>query len=245
MTNLPIFGSTKNSSDYDRKLAKAIKVLTGRRPRNLSLFRLATLHVSASTENENGIRESNERLEFLGDSILDVVVSEFLFKKFPLKSEGFLTDIRARIVNREALNNLGKKLGIYDIIQFDNSIKGAIGHKSLCGNTLEAIVGAAYLDRGFTFCRNFILNKIISAHFDIDEVIKHNPNQKSKIIEWAQKENKSLVFEPVSISDQNNRKEFVVQIVIEGEPFSTGTGFTKKKAEQDAAQKACEQLNLN
>jgi len=244
MSNFSIFGSAKASSDYDRKLAKAIKVLTGKKPRNLNLFKLATLHISASVENENGVKESNERLEFLGDSILDVVVSEFLFKKFPMKSEGFLTDIRARIVNREALNNLGKKLGIYDIIQIDNSIKGAIGHKSLCGNTLEAIVGAVYLDRGFSFCRKFILNKIISAHFDIEEILKNNPNQKSRIIEWAQKENKSLIFETVSILDRNNRKEFVVQITLEGETFSTGTGFTKKKAEQDAAQKACEILNL-
>jgi len=244
MSNIPIFGSSKISSEYDRKLAKAIKVLTGKKPRNLSLFKLATLHVSASVENENGVRESNERLEFLGDSVIDLVVAEFLFKKFPLKSEGFLTDIRARIVNREVLNNLGRKLGIDDLIQFDNSLK-ASGHKSLSGNTLEAIVGAIYLDRGHQFCRDFILNKIISTHFDIEEILRNNPNQKSKIIEWAQKENKILKFETIDIIESNKRKEFLVQVTIEGEQISTGSGFTKKKAEQDAAQKACDLLNLD
>jgi len=244
MSNIPIFGSSKISSEYDRKLAKAIKVLTGKKPRNISLFKLATLHVSASVENENGVRESNERLEFLGDSVIDLVVAEFLFKKFPLKSEGFLTDIRARIVNREVLNNLGRKLGIDDLIQFDNSLK-ASGHKSLSGNTLEAIVGAIYLDRGHQFCRDFILNKIISTHFDIEEILRNNPNQKSKIIEWAQKENKILKFETIDIIESNKRKEFLVQVTIEGEQISTGSGFTKKKAEQDAAQKACDLLNLD
>ena len=245
MNNFPIFGTKGKASDYDKNLAKAIRAMIGKKPKNLDLFKLATLHVSASRQDENGIRESNERLEFLGDSVIDLVVAEFLFKKFPLKDEGFLTDIRARIVNRETLNNLGKKLGIEDIIRMDNSIKGISKHKSLLGNTLEAIVGAIYLDRGYEFCRGFILRKIISTHFDIEEILKNNPNQKSKIIEWAQKENKELIFALEKILEDNNRKQFIVQLRVDGKIIATGEGFTKKKAEQEAAQKSCEILKLN
>ena len=245
MSNFPIFGTTKKSSDYDRTLAKAIRAMIGKKPRNLDLFKLATLHVSAAKENDNGVRESNERLEFLGDSVIDLVVTEFLFKKFPLKNEGFLTDIRARIVNRETLNNLARKLGIDNLIQMDNSIKGVMAHKSLLGNTLEAILGAIYLDRGYPFTRQFILKKIISTHFDLEEIIKNNPNHKSKIIEWAQKENKILTFNLVETIERNNRKQFIVTLEIEGRILGTGEGFTKKKAEQDAAQKSCEILNLD
>jgi ribonuclease-3 len=245
MSNFPVFGTRKKSSDYDRTLARAIKVMIGKKPINLDLFKLATLHISAAKENDSGVRESNERLEFLGDSVIDLVVAEFLFKKFPLKNEGFLTDIRARIVNRETLNNLARKLGIDNLIQMDNSVKGVSAHKSLLGNTLEAILGAVYLDRGYIFTREFILKKIISTHFDIEEIIKNNPNQKSKIIEWAQKENKTLTFNLVETIERNNRKQFIVTLEIEGQILGTGEGFTKKKAEQDAAQKSCEILNLD
>lgn len=217
----------------------------GKKPRNLDLYKLATLHVSAAKENPQGIRESNERLEFLGDSVLDLVVAEFLFKKFPLKDEGFLTDIRARIVNRESLNDLARKIGIVDLIQMDNSIKSVSKHKSLLGNTLEAIVGAIYLDRGFIFCRKFILRKIIHAHFDIEEILKNDPNQKSRIIEWAQKENRTLTFVHERTIEEKNRKLFFVSLNIDGKSIATGEGYTKKKAEQDAAQKSCEILNID
>lgn len=245
MSNLALFGTKGKQSDYDKILTKSIRILIGKKPRNLDLYKLATLHVSASRENEQGVRESNERLEFLGDSVIDLVVAEFLFKKFPLKDEGFLTDIRARIVNRETLNELARKLGIEKLIQMDNSVKGVTKHKSLLGNTLEAIVGAIYLDRGYEFCRLFILKKIISAHFDIAEILKNNPNQKSKIIEWAQKENKTLTFVHDKTVEENNRKQFFVSLVVDGKTVATGEGFTKKKAEQDAAQKSCDILKLN
>jgi ribonuclease-3 len=232
----------KKTEEKDLKILQGLKSILGYSPRNYALFRLATIHSSAAPTNAQGLKESNERLEYLGDALLGSVVAEYLFKKFPFKNEGFLTEIRSRIVNRESLNQIGKKIGLEHIIQFNK--KNSSPHKSIYGDTLEAIIGAVYLDRGYIFCRKFILEKLLEPHYDIDQIVKSNPNAKSKIIEWAQKENKELEFETIDVQTTFNRKEFTVRILVENEPLSTGYGSTKKKAEQDAAQKSCEALNL-
>ena len=182
-----VSGIFKKYNQEETQLSKAIHNITGKKPLNLGLYKLATLHSSASKEKINGNRESNERLEFLGDAVLDLVIAEYLFKRFPFKDEGFLTDIRARMVNRDSLNQLALKIGIPDIIKFNKNLKSI--PRSVLGNALEAIVGAVYLDRGYLFCKNFVDKKLIIPHFDISEIVKNNPNQKSIIIEWAQKEN--------------------------------------------------------
>jgi len=171
-------------------------------------------------------------------------VAEMLFKKYPFKDEGFLTDIRSRIVNREALNNVAKKMGLNQIVQFDANKKTSISHKSLYGDALEALVGAVYLDRDFKICRHFILQKIILPHFDLEMIIQENPNYKSKIIEWSQKENKELRFEIIEIKEEKFYKEFTAQVYLEGEALAIGKGLNKKKAEQEAAQKSLQQLKL-
>ncbi len=234
----------KKRSESDKQLEMAIKALVGKKPINLELYQLAIIHSSVAPHNSQGVKESNERLEYLGDAVLDLIVAEYLFKRFPLKDEGFLTDIRARIVNRESLNNLAKKVGVNKIVKYDSSLKNSKPHKSIFGNTLEAIVGAVYLDRGYDFCKEFVLKRFISRHFDIEEIVRNNPNQKSKIIEWAQKENKEVRFELISMEDNHHRKEFVVQVFVDDEAISKGFGTSKKRAEQDAAQKSCELLKL-
>ena len=132
---------------------------TGIRPANLSVYQLAISHSSVARETAKGIKESNERLEYLGDAVLGTVVAEFLFKKFPYKDEGFLTDIRSRIVNRESLNNLARKIGISNIVEYDVNRKNSLSHKSLYGDTLEALIGAVYLDKGFNVSKRFILTR--------------------------------------------------------------------------------------
>jgi len=233
------FGKTE---EKDKRVFQYLKSIIGYSPRNYDLFKLATIHASAAKTNIQGIKESNERLEYLGDAVLGSVVAEYLFKKFPYRDEGFLTEIRSRIVNRESLNQLGKKLGLQHIIEYNRKITSP--HKSLYGDTLEALVGAVYLDRGYTYCRKFIQQKLLEPYYNLDEIIKTNPNAKSRIIEWAQKANKQLEFETIDIQSHFNRKEFTVRIAVDSEPMSTGYGSTKKKAEQDAAQKSCEALNL-
>ncbi len=229
----------------NKKLKSAIRSIVGKSPLNLDLYILATRHVSVAKENSNGFKESNERLEYLGDAILGAVVAEYLFKKFPFQDEGFLTEIRSRIVNRESLNTLGRKIGLDKLIEFDSNRKTNLSHRSLHGDTMEALVGAVYLDRGFTDCKRFIIKKLLIPYYDLEQIVKNNPNYKSRIIEWAQKESKSVEFKLLDIQNLRHHKEFIVQLLVDGEPLGKGYGSNKKKAEQNAAQKSCEMLNLD
>lgn len=234
----------KTYSAEDKRLIAAVKAITGNKPFNLSPYILATQHSSIARENEQGVKESNERLEYLGDAILGAVVADMLFKRFPFKDEGFLTEMRSKIVNRESLNELAKKVGIKNIVVFDEHKKTSLSHKSIYGDTLEAFIGAIYLDKGFKACSRFIIRKLINPNFDLDEVMRQSLNFKSKIIEWAQKENHDLRFEIVDEVNKRHFKEFVARVFINDEPVSDGHGHSKKKAEQDAAMRACEKLNL-
>ncbi len=232
-------------SPHDKQLVKAIEQITGSRPTNLQLYKLALQHTSVAKEiNADGFRESNERLEYLGDAILGAVVADFLFKKFPFRDEGFLTEIRSRIVNRESLNVLSKKIGLNRLIVFDGNRRTTLTHKSMHGDALEALVGAIYLDKGFKFSRRFITKRLIKPYFDLDSVVQHNPNFKSIMIEWAQRADKKLKFEIVEERGTIHNKEFVAQLMLDDEPFALGSGYSKKKAEQAAAEKSCEILEL-
>ena len=230
-----------NSKKEERKLITAIQTITGFTPSNLTLYKLAILHTSKGKET-NGFRESNERLEYLGDAILGAAVADYLFKKYPFKDEGFLTEIRSRIVNRDSLNILARKIGINHIVQYDH--KNAQLQRVVLGNTLEAIVGAVYLDKGYLRCKKFVIDKLVQPYFDLDVVVQTNLNYKSKVIEWTQRNGKSVRFELMEIKKERNQKEFAIQVYIAEEPMGIGYGFTKKRAEQDAALKTCQLLNL-
>lgn len=232
----------KRKVKNDEKLIRAIQNIAGFTPSNLELYRLATVHSSIAKENGHGFKESNERLEYLGDAILGAAVADYLFKKFPFKSEGFLTEIRSRIVNRETLNLLARKIGIGNIVQYDQ--KNAHLQQVILGNTLEAIVGAIYLDKGYLRTKKFVIDKLINPNYDLDEIVNSNSNFKSKIIEWSQREGKEVRFEILHVTKGRNHKEFTAQVIVDDQPKGTGYGNSKKKAEQDAAQKTCEMLNL-
>lgn len=231
-------------SRQDKRLATAIKLIVGGKPLNLSLYKLALKHSSAAEETKEGIKMSNERLEYLGDAVLGTIVAEYLFMKFPYRDEGFLTETRSRIVNRESLNQVGQKLGLANIVQSGLGPKSPFAFKSIYGDTLEALIGAIYLDRGYRFCREFVCKRLILTHFDLDNIIKTTANFKSKIIEWSQKDNREVDFILKSVSGTQRFKEFIVELHINGESFTEGKGATKKKAEQEAAKSACEKLNL-
>ena len=236
--------SFKKTTTEEKNLKEVIHRITSVRPVNIRLYILATQHASVAKSNEDGFRESNERLEYLGDAILGSVVAEFLFKKYPFKDEGFLTDIRARIVNRDSLNELARRIGLQDIIEINQVAKGTT-FKSLLGDSLEALIGAIYLDRGYEFTKKFILKQLVDPYVDLQEIIKNNPNYKSKIIEWAHKENKDVKFEILDVKGSKHNREFVAQVMVNDKPLGRGSGFSKKKAEQDAAQKTCDMLNLD
>ncbi len=227
------------SADPRKNLPRSIAHIIGERPSNLELYQLALRHTSASRATAiEGFRESNERLEYLGDAVLGMIIAEFLFKKYPYKDEGFLTEIRSRIVNRETLNGIARKIGLDQLIEYDgNRTRSLPARTSMYGDALEALVGAIYLDKGFRFARRFVLKKLLS-HYDIDSVVQNNVNFKSRLIEWAQRSGKEIRFETLSESGSSQFREFIAQVFIDEEPFATGNGFSKKKAEQSAAEKA-------
>ncbi|RKQ49374.1 RNAse III [Roseivirga pacifica] len=231
-------------SKEDKRLIASIKMMVGSKPLNLRPYRVAVQHTSVAKSVKKGFKESNERLEYLGDAVLGMVVAEYLFKKYPFKDEGFLTEVRSRIVSRDSLNRVARAIGIPDIVKFDRRRKTPNSHKSLYGNTLEAMVGAILIDRGYNFARKFVLKKLLVPHYDIDEILATTKNYKSKLIEWTQKHAKTPKFEHLQTIDKGHFKEFIMQVTVDEEPIAKGHGLSKKKAEQDAAREACIKLEI-
>jgi len=224
-----------SGSVSDRNFESTIKNLTGFSPENIELYRLATKHSSAV----NKVKDHNERLEYLGDAVLGAVIAEFLFKKFPYKEEGFLTEIRSRIVNGEHLSSLAKKIGLSALIEHDKRQKGGqLNRSSMHGDAMEALVAAVFLDHGFIKCKTFIIEKLVIPHCDIDSIVEQNVNFKSQLIEWAQQNSKKIAFDIVDEKGASHYREFVAEVKIDGEVAGTGAGLSKKKAEQAAAEKA-------
>jgi ribonuclease-3 len=229
----------------NRTYVRSLENLLGFIPGNLRLYRMAFRHRSVAIEVKNGAKNSNERLEFLGDAILGSVIAEILFKMYPYKDEGFLTEMRSKIVSRANLNQLAKKLGLDEHIEYDNRI---IGHNnkqgSLLGDTFEAMIGAIYLDKGYNFTRNFLISRIIKPHIDIHTLELTETNFKSKLIEWCQRHGKDVSFEVIANDEGENSKLFTIQISVDGESCAIGRDYNKKNAEKLAAEKACEHLKI-
>lgn len=226
----------------DKKILFPLKNVLGFTPNNIALYQQAFRHKSAAQEIKNGLRNSNERLEYLGDAILGAVVADFVFKKFPYKEEGFLTEMRSKIVSRDNLNKLAIKLGLDKFIQNNTDYSK---HHSINGNAFEALIGAIYLDKGYKTAYRFIVNHIIKNFIDVDLLEATEKNFKSKLIEWAQKERKIIAFEPVNeIPNGRGKPMLKVQVIINKEVAGTGIDFSKKKAEQLAAEEACKNLKI-
>ena len=170
-------------------------------PGNLSLYRLAFRHKSVAQNVKKGVKNSNERLEFLGDAVLGSVVAEVLFKLYPFEDEGFLTELRSKIVNRSNLNQLARKLGFEQLIEYDSRMVNSTRQGSLLGDAFEALVGAIYLDKGYDFIKNFLVNHIIKSHIDIHKLEQTETNFKSKLIEWCQRHGKDITFELIENGD--------------------------------------------
>lgn len=232
-------------SGDDRNFRRSLRNILGFNPGNLAMYRKAFTHSSASNQAKDRgvVKESYERLEFLGDAILSAVIADFLFKKFPLKDEGFLTKVRSRIVSRQQLGKLAFKFGLDKMIQAENGVTGR--SSSINGDVFEALIGAIYLDKGYPFTSAFIRDSIIRYHLDIDEIETVDTDYKSKLIEWAQKNRKELKFKLVEEKGVGSQKLFVVEIVVDGEGFGRSESFSKKKAEQEAAAVAIVSLGLS
>ena len=218
---------------------KNVSMLIGYRTRNFELFKTALNHRSV----KDNPTENNERLEFLGDAIIGSVVAEYLFKKYPYKGEGFLTEMRSKMVNRQQLNHIAIQMGLRKLTRF-NKMDGGLKTSQIFGNTLEALVGAIYLDKQYNFTKNWIIQKMIQPYLFMDELEQIDINIKNKIIGWALKQGKQIDFVLAEEVQEGRRKLFTINVVIDGEIIASQKGFTKKDASQLAAQKAIENLGL-
>jgi len=224
----------------DKTLYKAICNLFGFYPRNIALYKIALSHKSGPHNYFPGQPVNNERLEYLGDAVLSSVIADYLYRRFPSQNEGFLTEMRARIVSRSRLNRLAIKMGLDKLIYNGSSMRST--SKSIFGDTFEAVIGAIYLDKGYHFTRKIILNRIVRMHLDILEIEKTDTNFKSRILEYAQREKKNLEFKVIEEVGEGYRKQYVVEVTLDGEPISKGQDFSIKGAEQRAAEQACEKV---
>ncbi len=220
----------------NRKMRQAIKNIFGFYPGNIFLYKQAFRHKSASLKHKNGLQINNERLEYLGDAVLGVVVADYLFRRFPYKSEGFLTEMRSKIVSRSSLNKLSNKLGLKNFMYFSNADVRQM--KSVGGDAFEAFVGALYLDKGYRFTQKIIIKRIIEVHFDLEQLIKSEISYKSKIIEWAQKSKIKFRFQMLSEEPVKNKKQFKVAVFIKDKMVAEAYDYTIKGAENLAAEKA-------
>ncbi len=209
----------------ERNFLFFLKNTIGFYPKKLSIYKLAFLHKSASAKN-------NERLEFLGDAILSSVVANFLYEKFPYKKEGFLTKIRSRIVSRNNLNFVAKKLNLSKFMIFLN-VKDS---KNIYGNTLEALIGAIFIDKGYEKTKKFIIRRIIDKYIDLNEIQKKDINFKSQLLELTQKNKKEMFFETKLYIFEKNK--FISKVFVNNEELGIGFGSSKKEAEQKASKES-------
>ena len=235
-----IFKPVRFYFSSDRHLYTSIKNIFGFYPGNIFLYKLAFLHRSAGSEVIQGMKVNNERLEYLGDAILDAVIADYLFKTFPLKDEGFLTEMRSKIVSRSQLNKLSQKLGMEKLILLDQNSSNQ--YRSMPGDAFEALIGAIYLDKGYDFVKKVLLERIIKHYYNLDELIIQEVNFKSRMIEWAQKEKKRIVFQVVNETGTGYKKQYIVQLLVDDNPLSQGQDYSIKGAEQLASEKAWTKL---
>ena len=202
-------------------------------PRNIEIYQQALLHKSSSVKTKGRLL-NNERLEFLGDAILDAVVADIVYKRFEGKREGFLTNTRSKIVQRETLNRIAVQIGLDKLIKY--TTRQSSHNSYMCGNAFEALVGAIYLDRGYETCKFFMEERIIKPYLNLDKLSRKEVNFKSKLIEWGQKNRFLIEFNLLEQSvDEELNPVFETQVVVEQVPAGQGKGYSKKESQQEAA----------
>jgi len=227
-----------------REFNSRLKKILGFSPGNLDLYEIAFIHRSATFTLPSGKKVNNERLEYLGDAVLDAILSDYLFEKFPDANEGFLTKIRSRIVNRDVLNELSVSMGINKILI--SKINSSHLTKNLYGDAFEALIGAVFLDKGFKKTKKVFIKNVLNKYLDLDLIVKTDPDYKSLVFEWVQKHKSNLIFTYNEEYDFNLKKSvFSTVLFIDKKEFGEGHGSSKKEAEQEAACLAWKKLKDN
>ena len=213
-------------------------------PRDIRIYEQALLHKSSSIKSDKGRLLNNERLEFLGDAVLDTVVADILYHRFEGKREGFLTNTRSKIVSRETLNRVAEEIGLLGLVKFNT--RQSAHNNYMGGNAFEALIGAIYLDKGYEVCKQFIENRIIGKYIDVEKISRKEVNFKSKLIEWSQKNRMELSFELLKQGyDEFNSPTFESEVIIEGIHAGRGKGYSKKESQQVAAQESLNMIKKN
>jgi len=227
-----------------RDFRSRLKKILGFRPGNIGIYEAAFIHRSASYSLPDGRRINNERLEYLGDAVLDAILSDYLFKLFPEASEGFLTKIRSRIVNREVLNQIAVSMGINKILISNvNSVQNS---KNLCGDAFEALIGSVFIDKGYRKTKKMFLRRILNKYLDLNNIINTDTDYKSLVFEWVQKNKAKLLFTYNEEYDFEQKKSvFATTLFINTEEYGKGQGATKKEAEQEASCNAWKKIGEN
>ncbi len=227
-----------------REFSSRLKEILGFRPGNLKLYEIAFIHRSATFTLPDGKKVNNERLEYLGDAILDAILSDYLFEKFPDANEGFLTKIRSRIVKREVLNQLAVSMGINKILI--SNISSVHLTKNLFGDAFEALIGAVFIDKGFKKTKRLFIKNVLNKYLDLNLIVKTDTDYKSMVFEWVQKNKSNLIYTYNEEYDFNTKKSiFSTILIIDKVELGRGQGSSKKEAEQEAANQAWKRLNDN
>lgn len=232
-------------SSASKKFSDQIYRLTGLKPRRLAIYREALRHSSVNKAEKTTKNESdNERLEFLGDAILDAVVAEMLFMRYPLKQEGFLTEMRMRVVNREQMGYLANRLGLVQMMDIKPELlKHHSAVKSIAGNALEAIIGAVYLDHGYKKAKIFISQRLIGQYLDLDKLMSTTISYKAVLLKWAQQQKKTVSW--THKTESHGKKELhVLAVSIDDQVVATDKNLSRKKAEELCCEKACRALSI-
>jgi ribonuclease-3 len=227
-----------------QEFSSRLKNILGFRPGNLRLYEIAFIHRSASFTLPNGKRINNERLEYLGDAVLDAILSDFLFEKFPDANEGFLTKIRSRIVNRDVLNQLAVSMGINKILI--SNISSFHPTKNLYGDAFEALIGSVFLDKGFKKTKRLFLKNVLNKYLDLNSIVSTDTDYKSLVFEWVQKHKSNVIFTYNEEYDFKLKKSvFSTTLFIDKKEMGEGHGSSKKEAEQEASSQAWTKLKDN
>lgn len=224
----------------DKELARRLKTLVGFTPVHLSLFKLAFFHKSTFSTRDYAIA-NNERLEFLGDAVLSTIVGEYLFKKYPNSDEGFLTKMRSKIVKRNSLDEIADKMGLDLFLANYNQTRLS---KSMLGNALEALVGAVYIEVGYEKTKQYVIRRILRRYLDIHELESFDDNYKSQLLEWCQKNGRSIEYKVVAKYKSEKRDKFKVAVYVDGKKLGTADDFNKKSAEQLASERAMSVMGI-
>jgi ribonuclease-3 len=220
-------------------LKKELRNILGFKPGDVGLYKTALTHRSI----RDGADENNERLEYLGDAVLSALIADYLFKRYPYKEEGFLTEMRSKMVNRQQLNDIAVRMGLKKVTLF-NKMDGSLKASQIFGNTLEALVGAIYLDQGYKRTAKWVQEYLIIPHMFMDDLENLEINHKNKLYGWANKNGRVLEFETLNEKLENGRRLFTVAAVLDGRIIAEGKAFNKKDASQIAAQVAVDKLGI-